>query len=347
MQALPTRSKVLTSLVLACLLASVPAHAEELWEIFAPAEVAEKKQEQTEPPPLEAFFGRDDKAPDRSPDHASGSAPHDFQEPDTAEFLVSDLGSVETAPVTRAESQPSAASEGNQELWAIFAQAINDADRIRTNSEGQSSVFVSGPGLSVTQAVEEIPPAFFEPLTLPPTATAAVNADEAVTLQRPIEALTLDAAVRPELREGIARLEGSLAIQDIAVDRFGAWEAPQYDASMAAPRFTEREFRWASPAFYSRPLYFEQPNLERYGHHVALCERDNLTQSAISTAHFFATVPVLPYAMGANTPDECSYVLGAYRPGSCNPHQIVKPRLSLRGLVYQGAVTTGLVFLLP
>jgi hypothetical protein len=106
-------------------------------------------------------------------------------------------------------------------------------------------------------------------------------------------------------------------------------------------------FSWAAPALYTNPIYFEQPNVERYGHYVAVCKRDNLTQSAISAAHFFVSVPALPYMVGAKGPCECNYVLGSYRPGSCNPHQLVKPPLSLRGLVYEGVAATGLVFLLP
>ncbi|CAN0354948.1 unnamed protein product, partial [Ectocarpus sp. 4 AP-2014] len=119
------------------------------------------------------------------------------------------------------------------------------------------------------------------------------------------------------------------------------------EATLTPPRFAGTLSTFAAPAAYSRPLYVEEHNLERYGHHVAFCKHDNLTQSAISAAHFFATVPVLPYKMVANHPGECNYVLGTYRPGSCNPHQLLKPQLSVGGGVAEGIAVTGLIFLIP
>lgn len=179
-------------------------------------------------------------------------------------------------------------------------------------------------------------------------APAAGNGEPQVSpLRRPIFALTLDGSADPNIIQHMASLSEDFAIRDLAVEQFGAWESPVYEAASAPPRFGGRVAAWAAPAVYSRPLYFEQPNLERYGHHVALCEGDNLTQSALSAAHFFATVPVLPYKLGAERPGECSYVLGHYRPGSCNPHRLLKPRLSLEGLVYEGLTVTGLVFFVP
>lgn len=164
-------------------------------------------------------------------------------------------------------------------------------------------------------------------------------------LARPIGQLTLNAAAEPELIAQMEKIPESFGIRDAASERFGSWE----QGAMPPPtaRFAPYAKHFAAPAVYSRPLYFEQPNVERYGHYVRVCRRDNLTQSAISAAHFFATVPVLPYKMGAHCPDECSYVLGAYRPGSCNPHQLVWPELSLRGLTFEAAAVTGLVFLIP
>lgn len=195
--------------------------------------------------------------------------------------------------------------------------------------------------LLVAQAMELIPS---------PAVTAApepIASPKHSPLARPIVSLTLDTQADAQLVAQQQSIPDQFAIQDHAANRFGEWDAPQIAASVSSSRFGPNHFRFAAPAVYSRPLYFEQPNLERYGHHVAWCEHDNLTQSALSAAHFFATVPVMPYKMGATLPDECSYVLGSYRPGSCNPHQLLRPELSVRGLALEGAAVTGLIFLVP
>lgn len=73
---------------------------------------------------------------------------------------------------------------------------------------------------------------------------------------------------------------------------------------------------WEAPAFAHRPLYFEEVNLERYGHYAPRC------QPVLSAAHFAASLVSLPYQMYVYRRCEPIYTLGHYRPGSCNPHQI-------------------------
>ena len=53
-------------------------------------------------------------------------------------------------------------------------------------------------------------------------------------------------------------------------------------------------FTWKASALCHKPLYFEEVALERYGHTVGLG-----LQPVVSAAHFFLTVPVLPYKMGS------------------------------------------------
>jgi len=92
---------------------------------------------------------------------------------------------------------------------------------------------------------------------------------------------------------------------------------------------------WEAPAFYHRPLYFEEVNLERYGHtHKHL-------QPAYSAAHFFANTLALPYKMGAYHPCERIYTLGHYRPGDCNPHDIHTTPFTWKGVFYTGVVYSG------
>ena len=70
-------------------------------------------------------------------------------------------------------------------------------------------------------------------------------------------------------------------------------------------------------------------------------------QPVISGAHFFVTVPVLPYKMGLYPPEECIYTLGYYRPGSCAPYLLDPIPLSIRAGLAEAGVWTGMVFLVP
>lgn len=100
-------------------------------------------------------------------------------------------------------------------------------------------------------------------------------------------------------------------------------------------------YYWTATAFCHQPLYFEQVNVERYGHNAGIL------QPAVSAAHFFITVPILPYKMGMDHPHDCIYTLGHSRPGDCNAWERHDLRFSLCGVIAQGAFTTGLVFALP
>ena len=102
------------------------------------------------------------------------------------------------------------------------------------------------------------------------------------------------------------------------------------------------EYTWKAAGLCHKPLYFEEVALERYGHMTG-----PLTQPFVSGAHFFLTLPILPYKMGIDPPWECVYPLGYYRPGSCAPYMIYPFPLSLRGAAVQAAATTGAVFLIP
>lgn len=359
------KTRIYLLVLMASLSGSMTTDAAELWEIFAPttdvsavdAPVNDAPAESQEPAVEIASGAKDATLPEaiQEPNDERvvwvgtlGNQPAQItptvfaSDHDTPELTEPRLLSAE--PIV----EPPVLPAGKRELWAIFAPANDHATDVpKVKAFAPAEVLLeSGEVLRVTQAVEELPEMFSPTLTLPSVSELDAEID-AGGLSRSIYQLTLDAAVRPELMEGISNLDGDRAIKDLAVERFGSWEMPQYEASIVGARFDSSEVHWAAPAFYSRPLYFEQTNLERYGHHVAFCDHDNLTQSAISAAHFFVTVPALPYALGANSPDECSYVLGSYRPGSCNPHQLIKPPLSLRGLVFEGVAATGLVFFIP
>jgi hypothetical protein len=101
---------------------------------------------------------------------------------------------------------------------------------------------------------------------------------------------------------------------------------------------------WDAPAFCHQPLYFEEVNLERYGYGPRYAR---VFQPVLSGAHFFATVPALPYKMAVDPPWACVSTLGHYRPGSPAPYRVIYPPLSVRGALAEAAVVIGGIVLIP
>jgi hypothetical protein len=101
-------------------------------------------------------------------------------------------------------------------------------------------------------------------------------------------------------------------------------------------------YQWQASALCHKPLYFEQVQLERYGHTTG-----PFTQPWVSGAHFFLNIAALPYHMAYQPPHECQYALGYYRPGSCAPWMIPPVPLSFRGAAAEAAAIVGGVYLIP
>jgi hypothetical protein len=99
---------------------------------------------------------------------------------------------------------------------------------------------------------------------------------------------------------------------------------------------------WKASNLCHTPLYFEDVNLERYGH-----THGPVLEPVVQSAHFFASIAVLPYKMGVHCPHECQYPLGYYRPGNCAPWITPAVPLSARGAIAQAATMTGLFWLIP
>lgn len=101
-------------------------------------------------------------------------------------------------------------------------------------------------------------------------------------------------------------------------------------------------FFWDATCLCYRPLYFEETNLERYGYGCCAC-----IQPAVSAAHFFGTIPALPYCMAEHCPCQCEYTLGHYRPGSCPPWRHHWWSCRPLSVATEAGVMTGLIFLIP
>jgi hypothetical protein len=133
--------------------------------------------------------------------------------------------------------------------------------------------------------------------------------------------------IRPD-KEGQVPFECTLAQSQFAIDSGRDWPVITYT--------------WKASALCYKPLYFEQAHMERYGHSWG-----PVLDPVLSGAHFFATLPVLPYKMGVETPCECIYPLGYYRPGSCAPRYIEPWPVSIRGALLEAGAITGLSAALP
>ena len=114
------------------------------------------------------------------------------------------------------------------------------------------------------------------------------------------------------------------------------------ECSLGSSRFRSRTWRpttyaWTAAATCNKPLYFEQPQVERYGHSWG-----PRLQPILSGADFYARIPFVPYMLAMDPPWECQYDLGYYRPGSCAPYMLDPLPLSVRGAVAEATFWTGL-----
>lgn len=120
-----------------------------------------------------------------------------------------------------------------------------------------------------------------------------------------------------------------------------------YECSLGNATFEPRNwcpltYTWTASAIGHKPLYFEDVQLERYGHSWG-----PYIQPVMSMANFYLTIPILPYKMGLEPPNECIYDLGYYRPGSCAPYMLDPLPLSVRAALFEAGVWTGAVFAIP
>lgn len=91
------------------------------------------------------------------------------------------------------------------------------------------------------------------------------------------------------------------------------------------------------PDFTHRPLYFEERALERNGRTIGVL------QPGLSAAHFFGTIPILPYKMGAQPEARPVYTGDGIDPPS--DHLTIRQRV--RGVMAEAGVILGLNYALP
>ena len=126
-----------------------------------------------------------------------------------------------------------------------------------------------------------------------------------------------------------------------------AWWGVPTECSLGDEQFEHRDWlastmTWKASGVCHKPLYFEEVQLERYGHTAG-----PVLQPVLSGAHFFLNIATLPYQMGISPPNECEYALGYYRPGNCAPWLLPPIPLSVRGALMEAGAITGGVFVIP
>jgi len=114
------------------------------------------------------------------------------------------------------------------------------------------------------------------------------------------------------------------------------------EGSFVARNWQPSTFTWKASAACHKPLYFDQVQVERYGHSMG-----PFVQPIYSGAHFFTDIAILPYKMGIHPLNECQYPLGYYRAGNCAPWLVPPVPISLRGAILEAGVFTGLPFIIP
>ena len=119
-------------------------------------------------------------------------------------------------------------------------------------------------------------------------------------------------------------------------------DCPLITTTYNGRHFSRTCFQWKASALCTKAAYFEDVQLERYGH--SMCPA---LQPVISGARFFLTVPMLPYQMGLTPPNECVYTLGHYRVGSCAPHMLDPLPISVRAVLFEAAAIGAGVAIIP
>lgn len=235
--------------------------------------------------------------------------------------------SSETAASTPDVVQRTSAPVGQPRSLDVAAVLEGQQETARAGSASRADATT----LAVRASASRVTPAAAEE-ALATRDDAGMCAADAEACRQALEQLRLDRLSEIDL--------------DIRVDGLAGNDYPcecRLDGEVFVPRqFATTTFTWKAAGYCHKPLYFEHWNFERYGHSYGWA-----ADPFISAAHFFGTLPILPYKMGVELPWECVYPLGYYRPGDCAPWTVPAFPISVRGMAVEAATVTGIVFLLP
>ncbi len=175
-----------------------------------------------------------------------------------------------------------------------------------------STLLPAYPSQAIVRTARRLPP----PAPLPEPPAAAPRPDNSLNIREtpgPGAAEEIDAPWKPigEVTARTAPPPGELPA-DLAAAPF-ARQGELHPQPAENRDWLVYAYFWEASAVCHGPLYFEEPNLERYGY------THGILQPAISGAHFFGTALLLPAKLVFESPHNCEYDLGYGQPGDCNP----------------------------
>ncbi len=117
----------------------------------------------------------------------------------------------------------------------------------------------------------------------------------------------------------------------------------QLSSEAFVPRaFPASTYTWQASNIFYQPLYFEDPDLERYGHAWPF-----FVQPIVSSLRFTVQAIGLPYQSVIDPPCCRVYPLGFYRPGECAPKLIYQIPWNTEAAAAEAGAIAGVYFLFP
>lgn len=148
-----------------------------------------------------------------------------------------------------------------------------------------------------------------------------VEEDEDLTTSEELSAPSQQESLRPQQSREIGT---TVSAVDTSMVGLGTGKIPEADQEEFAMRLPlpdgyqrgvgYKQVEWRASELFHYPLYFEEAMLERHGH-----DRWGYLQPVASGIRFYSTIAISPYLHTLQSPCECRYALGHYRPGTCAP----------------------------
>jgi hypothetical protein len=227
---------------------------------------------------------------------------------------------------------------GDRVAWQGAFRAAPVSKVVDSNVVQTAGQLPLDPVKAAMSPVPSSPDLHAEPVAKPPVGPENIKvpvtppADHTIVLDNPDAERRSDADNCRSAR-GLKSIRSITADINVKRDDLEGGKQVPPDCAMGEERLEPRHwqrttFSWVAADTYHKPIYFDDDQLERYGHTFG-----PVTQTTLSAVKFFATVPLVPYYMGVYPPNECIYDLGTYRPGSCAPYYFDPFPLSVRGAI--------------
>jgi len=241
-------------------------------------------------------------------------------------------------PTAVVPQEPILQCKGAFHAWRRSSSAVVDPSVVQTS--GELPLETVQPVLLPTPSGNNLIDKSDSPAPAQPRAAEPPPPVRIAPVMEPNAAPLFEKCVSPRSLKSISSITADIGFKP--EDLTGNKRRPP-ECSLDNEPFRPRQWRpltfaWTAAGTCHNPIYFEDEQLERYGHAWG-----PVKQTTISAVQFFATVPLVPYFMGVYPPNECIYDLGQYRPGSCAPYYLDPLPLSVRGALYEGLFPLGAI----